>query len=153
MTTHAKLRSIFKLSIDELEMIVASNLLPEGVTLEGIEERRDFDKLFKHRLNPKFIAEACLKEKKKEEMAAASASPREPSELKSQRMELKARELEVRKLKLEGQTIVNNRIIQKLQGLESAQHLIISGIAKINERLELIQSLITQEAKPPQEGE
>lgn len=119
------MRDITELNVEDLEQILATNTLPEDVALTGISSRTDFDKLFKHRATPKFIAQALLKDKLKTRVLS------EGSELKSERMEVRKAEIELRKMRLETQTQQQTNIYKKLQTLEDGLNILISGLANL----------------------
>ena len=130
----AESRSILDLGIDDLEVILSADILPPGVNLAGIEGRPDFDKLYRHRLHPRMIAQVLLKERLKARIAV------EPDSLKTQRLEIKKMELEIKEKKLQGERFSLQAINKKLQTIESGQTLIISSLSVINQRLEKIQA-------------
>lgn len=115
-------KSIFDLNVDELESILASNELPPEITLEGIEQRKDFDKLFKHRANPKAIAQILLKEKVKDRLLA------EPTGLKNQRLQLKQAELEYKQLKLNTTSDMQKNIYRYMQKLDTGNLMIMGAL-------------------------
>lgn len=123
------MRSVLDLDINELESVLTNNALPDDVGLEGIEGRRDFDKLFRHRLSPKYIAQVLLKEKLKTRISA------ETPEIKSERLQVKQAELELKRLRLENQTQMQGNIYKRLQALEAGVNLAIAGISTINVQL------------------
>jgi hypothetical protein len=84
-------RSILDLNTNELLEIQKTKKLPEGVTLKGIEGRKDFDVLYRHRSNPTLLAEHLLKDTKG---------------LEQKRLDLKQAELDLRKEKVKGQTFL-----------------------------------------------
>lgn len=129
-------KSVLDLTIEELEEILNTNELPEGISLEGIDQRKDFAKLFKHRMNPKHIAQTLLKERLKTRIMVESP------EIKSERMQIRQAELELRKMKIEGQTQMQGNLYKRLQTIEAGVTLIISGIANINQRLDQIEAEI-----------
>lgn len=142
-----KQRSIFDLSIDELEVVINSNQLPEGVGLQGIEEHKDFSKLFKHRLNPKFIAEALVKERVPKE--ALMKGPAEPVEMRQQRIELKRVELDLKKKRGEALTFTQQQIYKRLQAIEDGNSVIIAGVNNLNNKLtQLLEALEAQTNTP-----
>ena len=126
------MRSILDLDIAELEEVLNTNSLPDGVGLQGIEERADFAKLFKHRVNPKHIASALLKEKLKTRVLTESP------ELKSERLAIKQVELELRRKRIEAVTAQQTNIYKRLQAIEDACGLIVRGISNINEKLDVL---------------
>lgn len=128
------MRSVLDLDINELEKVLGDNALPADVGLQGIEERSDFDKLFKHRLQPKYIAQILLKEKLKTRVLAESP------DIKNERLAVKQAELELKKLRLNQQTQMQSNIYKRLQAIESGVQLIVSGISGINERLDQLLS-------------
>ena len=123
------MRSVLDLDINELENVLTNNALPDDVGLEGIEGRRDFDKLFRHRLSPKYIAQVLLKEKLKTRISA------ETPEIKNERLQVKQAELELKRLRLENQTQMQGNIYKRLQALEAGVNLAIAGISTINVQL------------------
>ena len=124
------MRSIFSLDINDLEQILISNQLPPDVTLEGIETRKDFDKLFKHRATPKYIAQAILKEKIK------GCAMQESPDIKNQRLAIKKMELELRSKRVESVSFQQDQLYKRLQAIESSQNMIIRGITNLNELME-----------------
>lgn len=124
------MRSILDLDINELEEVLNTNTLPEDVGLEGIESRKDFEKLFKHRLQPKYMAQALLKDKLKTRITA------ETPEIKSERLAIKQAELELRKMKMNAQTQMQGNIYKRLQALEAIGNLTVAGITSINQKLD-----------------
>ena len=93
------MKSILDLNIDELKKIVENDSLPLDVNLTGLEERKDFQKLFRFRSSPKMIASVLVREKQKKEVRGGS---HDTEEVKRKRLELKEKELELKKLKAEG---------------------------------------------------
>lgn len=124
-----KARSILDLNIEELEEILKSNELPPDVGLEGIQNRDDFNKLFKHRLNPKLIAQHLLRDKMKTRVLVESP------ELKDERLQVKKAELEIRKLRAENQTAMQQNIYKRLQAIEDGLSLVVAGMSNLNQRL------------------
>ena len=100
-------RSILDLSPTDLEAILQSKRLPEDVTLKGIEERDDFEILYRHRNNPAKLAEYLLSLNKGD------------GYIQKQRLELKKQELELRKEKQKGQTFLLKDLKSHLTRLET----------------------------------
>ena len=113
-------RSILDFSIEELEKVLTENVLPDGVDLAGLEHRPDADKLFKHRFSPKFIAQAILKDKLKTRVLA------EPAGVKSERLAMQQAELELKKLKVQGNTQFQSLILDKLRNIEDMMKIILA---------------------------
>ena len=126
-------RSILDLTLDELEQVINTNELPDGVGLQGIENRKDFDKLFRHRLNPKYIAQALVRDKATKPQAKG---PSESEEVKKLRLELKQKEIDVRTAKAQNQTEMNQRIMNKLLSIESAVQLLAMRVEHLITRSE-----------------
>lgn len=124
------MKSILDLGVEELEQILRDNALPANVSLQGIDGRKDFEKLFKHRLQPKYIAQTLLQEKLKTRVMV------ETPDMKSERLAIKQAELELKKLKLETQTQQQTNVYKRLQAIEDACMLVIRGVSNINERLD-----------------
>jgi hypothetical protein len=148
-------RSIFDLNVDELEEVLKQNILPAGVTLQGLEDRKDFDKLFKHRLSPKFIAQVILKEKMADQPrqpAQATAPHPQSQALREQRLELKKQELAIKKMKAETQSAVNQKILDKLAAIETGQTMLAGSLASVNQKLSLVlEALAIVAALSPEE--
>lgn len=70
------MKSIFDLDLSELNTILEKGTLPEGISLDGLENRQDFEKLFKHRLNPMFIIRTLIQERIKEEKKRKKEIPK-----------------------------------------------------------------------------
>src|SRR5689334_9562682 len=100
--------TITQLTNEQLQQVIDTNELPEGCDLTGIGQRPDADKLFKHRLNPKFIAKVLLLERQ-------STSLGENLSVKEERLQLKRLELEIKKSKLETTSAVLDNIYKRLQ--------------------------------------
>ena len=139
------MRSIFDLDLEELEQIVKSNTLPPDVELGDIASRRDFDKLFKHRLNPKYIAQIALKERgvaepvePKPRVEAKPYQPAESVDMKTQRLQLKQQELQLKAQKQESLTYLQNEILARQNALISGQNSIIESLALMNEKLDRV---------------
>lgn len=106
------MKSILNLTIDELKEVVKNDTLPLDVNLTGLEERKDFQKLFRFRSSPKMIASALLKEKL--EVKEKRGGSHDTEEVKKKRLELKEKELELKKLKAEGTSYQLKQIHQLL---------------------------------------
>jgi len=140
--------SIFDLNINELEEILKSNTLPEGVTLQGIEDRKDFDRLFRSRNTPKHIATTLIREKQ-------STIPKEPKqrggnqdseEIKQRRLELKALELDIKGKSKDSLTQLQQNIYKRLQAVEDGQVMIIHSLANLNQKVsELLGNIANRE--------
>lgn len=115
------MNSILTASIEELEAIVQFNTLPEHLSLEGIEERKDFQKLFSHRLNPRFIAQTLLREKRGKPEEEGDAS------LKEKRLELKRKELELKEKKLDKTSQQLKAIWEVMKRVESKLDIVLSN--------------------------
>jgi len=106
-----KKKSILDLTLHELEEIIETNQLPEGVTLDRLEERRDFQALFSHRNNPKYIAKKLLKER---------ITGEESLNLKERRLRLKELELSLKQKNFTsfGQELKDiKRLLLEIKGL------------------------------------
>lgn len=121
----ADTRSILDLGIEELELVLATNSLPDGVGLSGLEHRPDADKLYKHRFSPKFIAQALLKDLLKTRVLS------EPSSSKSERLALQKAELELKQKKVAGQSQMQNLILDKLRNIEATQRIIMAQLSQL----------------------
>lgn len=150
------MKSILDLNIDELQSIIMTDVFPEDVTLEGIEGRKDFQKLFVNRMHPCRIAEIIYKEKAKQKPKEPKPlkepkPPRvfkpvepkiykpfkepyksiEPVAVKNERLELKKAELEFKNKKLESQTLANQNIFKELQEIKSDIQKIITCLLSL----------------------
>ena len=132
-------RSILELTIEELEQVFKTNELPEGVSISGIDTRTDFDKLYKHRLNPKYIAQTLLRERLHTRIMVESP------EIKNERLQLKQAELELKRMKIESNTQMYSNVYKRLQAIESTVTLIVSGITNLNQQMsDVLQKLNEQ---------
>jgi len=105
-------RSILDLSPEELSIVQKTNKLPDNVSLKGIEERKDFDILYKHRNNLSMLAEHLLKGSKT---------------LEHERLLLKKEELELRKEKAKGQTFLLKDLKAHLTRIETKLDLLVQS--------------------------
>jgi hypothetical protein len=144
------MKSIFEMTEEELKVIASGVYPDEGISLEGIQNHKDFSKLFKHRANPQLIAKQLLKE-----MFVSTGSNRvnnggswEPEDIKRQRLELKALDIEARKQRTESVTHVQSLIYKRLQAIEDANSIIISSLASITQRqkelVDKVEQLLTK---------
>jgi hypothetical protein len=132
MQTNPAPRSILDLSLDELEQVIATNELPPGVGLQGIEARKDFDKLFRHRLNPAHIATRLVRDKAK----PLSPTQRESDEMKQARIDIRKLEVEAKHAKANQLTVMNERIIKKLDSIDSGMVLLASRLEAIQRQID-----------------
>lgn len=136
------MKSIFEASLEELENIVEKNSI-EGFTLEGLQDRADFENLFTNRLNAKYIASKLIKEKlrtrrgvnEQEYTAAGDYIPREPVELKEQRLALRRFEIEQREKRLEAQTVLQTTLIKKLSDIEDMLGFLLRKLQDIDKKI------------------
>lgn len=110
-------RSILDLSPEELREIQETNKFPEGVSLIGIEERKDFDVLYRYRNNPKVLVGHLLKGDK---------------QLEQDRINLKKAELKLREEKVKGQTYLLKDLKTHLTRIETKVDLLIQEWANKN---------------------
>ncbi len=80
------MRSILDLNIDELKAVIETGTLPEDVTLDGLEARKDFARFFRYRATPSMIATFLLREK-------LTLQSQGSEDIKKKRLELKEKEL------------------------------------------------------------
>lgn len=111
------MRRIVDLTTDELKEIIKTDALPPDVSLEGLEERSDFEKLFNHRHKPKFIAAKLFKEK------AGTQNP-ETFSLREERLSIQKETLELRKQKAEKTTWQFQQIKKQLDRIEKMVNLL-----------------------------
>ena len=117
-------RSILSLTFDELKQIVLTNSYPDNVTLEGIETREDYEKLFKHRNSPALLAknlivkDANLKERQHGE----------PEDIKRKRLELREAEIEAKKVKSVAQTQAFEQILNTLRRIETGIDYLVQNL-------------------------
>ena len=134
------MKSIFDFNIDELQEFIRNGGQGE-VSLSGIEDRKDFDKLFKHRATPTYIAEALLKEKVASRPKQVNPQPKggcqtpDSAENKANRLQLKQMELELKRQRVESVTQVQSHIYKRLQALEDGQAVIIASLANLTGKL------------------
>jgi hypothetical protein len=121
-------KSILNLTITELKTIVETGVMPPEITLIGLEDHKDFQKLFRFRASPSKIAEHLLKEqlplKVLKERGGSSDSP----EIKEKRLTLKEQELDIKRLKAETQTHLLKEIITRLTDVEQKLNYIMKNL-------------------------
>jgi len=123
-------RSILDLSTEELIQIRETNKLPEEKTLKGIEERKDFDTLYRHRNTPHLLAEILLKSTRISAKGLSPSVKQEKVELEQKRIALKEKELGLRKEKVEGQTFLLKDLKSHLTRIETKLDLLIQELFK-----------------------
>lgn len=114
--------SILNLSIEQLKNVIQTNQWPEAYTFEGLTQHPHFEKLFKHRNSPKDLAFWLIKYS-----AQVTPKERKPQEIvyeakdsfKQERLELRKKEYELKKLKLETETVRYNNLYSKLVLIEN----------------------------------
>jgi hypothetical protein len=117
-------KSIFQASAEELQDILNTNQFPDNITLEGIEKRADFQLMFKHRQNPKFIAAFLLKGMLKHNVLTES------EDIKKERFELRKYELSLKEQKLNIQTAQIGEVKKNLERIEAKIDILIQGLRK-----------------------
>lgn len=117
-------RSILDLSYTELKDIKDTKTLPSDVTLKGIEERADFDTLYRFRQNPSALASYLLKEKKKTENT-------------EEKLSIKKAELDLRSKKQTGQTAVLKDLKSHLTRLETKLDFLIQTATQNQNKKEI----------------
>lgn len=124
-------RSILELTFDELQKVIETKKLPEGVDLAGLEQRPDFKKLFSQRMSPDAIARALVKDKAK---GRGTPPPQkefvDTTDLRKQRLELKEKELKLKEERLTTQTQLYRQIYEKMNKLESKLDRILDILEK-----------------------
>jgi hypothetical protein len=90
------MKKILDLSMKELEALLQKDIFPSEISFEGLEEHPSFNRLFKHRNNPKLLATLILKERIRSTISDSSS-------IKDRRLLLKEKELELKERK--GETI------------------------------------------------
>ena len=104
-------KSILSLNPSELRFIMESGTLPDTVSLEGIEERDDFEKLYKLRNKPSLLARHILLKSKQIG----------DSLLKEQRIELQKGTLKLKTEKLQRETERYKGLKAQLSRIETKQ--------------------------------
>lgn len=115
--------SILNLTFDTLKEIIETNTFPEGVTLEGIEKRDDYEKLFKHRNNPALIAKQLIIPPRKER-----STPAEPEDFKRKRLEIRELELKARQERYSATTQTLQSIINTLRRIETGIDYLVQNL-------------------------
>lgn len=119
-------RSIFNLTNDELESIVVNDAFPEGITLAGMEERDDYNRLFRLRNNPRMLANILLKERTHKGKVA------EGQGIKEKRLNIKTLELELKKAKLENTTTSFQRVFSRLEEINFKLDVLIRKVERLS---------------------
>jgi hypothetical protein len=117
------MKRIMDATVEELEEVLRTNSM-DGYALDGIEERKDFDKLFKSRLNPRTIATSLLKDRRQEQRATHATG--ESPDLVRERLEVKRIELELKKTKVTSQTWFQEQTYKRMQAIEDAISVLMS---------------------------
>lgn len=133
MNLNMKIKTIFDLTALELEELIGTGgvLGLEEITLDGIEKRPDFDKLFAKRNDIAYIAAVLLKEKQKHSV-----------ELKSQRIELRKRELKVKEERVKERTFMNEQIYKRLRSLEGMILALHTNIIDLDRKIDDIREAL-----------
>lgn len=105
-------RSLFDLSTEELEQIIATEQFPEGVNLTGIDEQDGFEKLFRYRSNPKMLAKILIKKRLGQRVLA------EPISVKEKRLAIREIEAKTRASKQESAMFYQKQILEELKSLK-----------------------------------
>lgn len=121
-------RSIFDLSIEELEFVLKTDTFPDNVNLKGIEESENFDRLFKYRNNPKMLAQLILKKR------LGSRVMSEPSSLKQKRADLKEIELDLKKQKQESASFYQREILELLKTVKLQNEIILRHLLAMKDK-------------------
>jgi len=101
------MRSILSLDKEELTNIMNTGKLPEGISLGGIEERPDFNTLYRWRANPSRLAKELLK------------SRGDLSDVEKERLKLREIELDIKKEKAKTHTTALKDIKAQLNRIET----------------------------------
>lgn len=125
----AKERTWLDLSVEDLEEILATGTIPEGVGWGSLPQHPDFAKIFRVREQPARIAKILLENitkaagitpPKTEGKQRLTYVPALSQEYRDQRLQLKKEELELAKGKQKNQTVMFEKILQ----LETDMHMI-----------------------------
>ena len=98
-------RSIFGLTLEELQDIVNKDVLPDDITLDGMVVRPDFHKVFALRAKPSELAKYLIDGKAGVTRSTAYI-PSIPTSMREEKLALKKRELELKEKKLGQSTTV-----------------------------------------------
>ncbi len=117
------MRSIISLSSDELEEVMQTGVWPEDATLDGLEEHKDFNLLFRHRSNPRMLAKQLLKHT----TASDNVSIREKRTL------LKQKELELREQRMGMSVNIGNALRDMQLQLQRIEALVVKLLTERRE--------------------
>lgn len=120
-------KSFQDLDLEELQKIVEGQEVPFKISFEGLQNHRKFKQFFKLRNAPQEIAKILLKErreslpkdpKEKAPQIVRYESNASEDELKLRRIKLKEKELELKELKFNSLTAMNDVLEQVLHILK-----------------------------------
>jgi hypothetical protein len=117
-------RSIFTLSSEELEEMIASESFLDGVNLMGIEEQDNFDKLMRYRNNPKMLAQIVLKKRLGQRVLA------EPISVKEKRLAIREIEAQLKASKQESAMFYQKEILKLLKDIKLQNEIILRHVLK-----------------------